>query len=311
MRVTSDAAAFEQLVFPFLERDPVLHTLIMSNVHERAVGTSRAEQGPGYYVSVHAADVVRSVHAGDVVRSVDEAEVVRSVDEGGVVDEGRVVDGVRVVGAAMRTPGRGVYLGALAAEYAEVVADAYLAVLPELAGVAGDRAAVDRFAERWCAERGVTAAETKATRLHKLSTLTPLSAYGSPRLMKPAETELVAAWAADGFGEEFGRPDLEWAKRQLESKNMWMWEADGEPVCMVAHHDPVFGVCRVGPVYTPPEHRRHGYAGALTSHVSAEILAQGNQACLYADLANPTSNKIYHQTGYRPLADFIDVEFKP
>jgi GNAT superfamily N-acetyltransferase len=269
VRVTSDAAAFEKLVFPFLQQDPVLHTLIMTNVHSRAIG-SRVEDEPSYYVSIHEGDAV---------------------------------------GAAMRTPGRGVYLGALAPEYAEVVADAYLDVLPELAGVAGDRAVAERFADRWCTERGVTATETKATRLHKLGTLTPLSAYGSPRLMRDGEVELVAAWAADGFSEEFRRPDLEWAEGQLKSKSMWMWESDGEPVSMVAYHDPVFGVCRIGPVYTPPEHRRHGYAGALTSHVSAEILAQGNQACLYTDLANPTSNKIYHQAGYRPIADFIDLEF--
>jgi predicted GNAT family acetyltransferase len=88
-----------------------------------------------------------------------------------------------------------------------------------------------------------------------------------------------------------------------------MWEVDGEPVSMAGYHLPIFGVCRVGPVYTPPEHRRHGYAGALTSHVSARILAQDNQACLYTDLSNPTSNKIYHQAGYRQVADFVDVEF--
>ena len=34
---------------------------------------------------------------------------------------------------------------------------------------------------------------------------------------------------------------------------MWIWEADGEPVSMVGFHHPVFGVSRVGPVYTPPD----------------------------------------------------------
>jgi predicted GNAT family acetyltransferase len=62
-------------------------------------------------------------------------------------------------------------------------------------------------------------------------------------------------------------------------------------------------------VYTPPEHRRQGYAGALTSHVSAEIRSAGNQACLYTNLADPTSNSIYQQVGYRPVADFVEVEF--
>ncbi|TDD23442.1 acetyltransferase [Kribbella turkmenica] len=270
VRVTSDPAAFRRTVFPFLQRDPVLHTIIMTNVHRRA--TAPAEQQPGYYVSVREGD-------GDVV------------------------------GAAMRTPGRGVYLGALRPEYAEAVADAYLDVLPELGGVAGDRPAVESFAARWSARRGVTGTETRATRLHKLSTLTPLSAPGSARLMKDGEVELVARWARDGFPEELGDPD--WAGQQLAGESLWIWEIDSEPVSMAGHHPPVFGACRVGPVYTPPEHRRHGYAGALTSHVTATILAAGNQACLYTDLANPTSNKIYFDAGYRPLADFIDIEFTP
>ncbi|WP_433162724.1 GNAT family N-acetyltransferase [Kribbella sp. CA-247076] len=266
VRVTSDAAAFERTVFPFLQADPVLHTIIMTNVHQRAIGPS--EQEPGYYVSVHEGDVV---------------------------------------GAAMRTPGRPVYLGALRSEYAEAVADAYLDVLPELGGVAGDRPAVERFADRWCARRDVRAIETKATRLHKLGTLTPLSAPGSARLMRDGDVDLVAGWARDGFPEELG--DVEWAEEQLASGSMWIWEVDAEPVSMAGYHLPVYGACRVGPVYTPPEHRRRGYAGALTSHVTAHILAAGNQACLYTDLANPTSNRIYHQAGYRPVADFVDLQF--
>ncbi|WP_460660583.1 hypothetical protein [Kribbella swartbergensis] len=143
VRVTSDPAAFEATVFPFLQQDPVLHTIIMSNVHERAKGTARAEDEPSYFVSVH--------------------------------------DGDDVAGAAMRTPGRLVYVGALREDLAEAVADAYVDVLPELDGVAGDRPAAWRFANRWCERRGGTATETKGTRLHKLVTLTPLEADGAGR----------------------------------------------------------------------------------------------------------------------------------
>jgi GNAT superfamily N-acetyltransferase len=271
VRMTSDAAAFEQTVFPFLQRDPVLHTIIMSNVHERANGTARAESGASYYVSVHDGDVI---------------------------------------GVAMRTPGRGVYVGALRPELAEPVADAYADVLPELIGVAGDRPAALRFAERWCRRRGGQATETKGTRLHKLGALTPLPAdAGSPRPMRADEVDLVSTWGNEGFAEELRDGYREWAERHLQQQTMWIWEVDGTPVSMVGYHLPIFGACRVGPVYTPPEHRRHGYAGALTSHVTAEILAQGNLACLYTDLANPTSNKIYFEAGYRPVADFVDVEF--
>lgn len=275
VRVTSDPQAFEQAVFPFLQQDPVLHTIIMSNVHERANGTARAESEPSYFVSVH-----DSAHDPDVI------------------------------GVAMRTPGRGVYLGALPEELAEPIADAYAEVLPELGGVAGDRPAAHRFAQRWVERRGGSLTETRGTRLHKLIDFTPLPADGgTPRPMNADEVDLVAAWGKDGFAEELSTGHHEWAGNRLAEGTMWIWEVDGEAVSMVGYHLPLFGVCRVGPVYTPPTHRRHGYAGALTSHVSAIILADGNQACLYTDLANPTSNKIYHQVGYRPVADFVDVEF--
>ncbi|HEY3507857.1 MAG TPA: GNAT family N-acetyltransferase [Kribbella sp.] len=273
VRVTSDPQAFEQAVFPFLQQDPVLHTIIMSNVHERASGTAQSEDEPSYFVSVHAPDVV---------------------------------------GVAMRTPGRGVYVGALREDLAEPIADAYADVLPRLQGVAGDRPAAHRFGRRWCELRGGAATETRGTRLHKLVELTPLTAEGGPRPMRADDLDLVAAWG-EGFAAEIadqvGTDNHEWAERRLAEHTLWIWEANGEPVSMAGHRLPLYGVCRVGPVYTPPEHRRHGYAGALASHVTANILAAGNQACLYTDLANPTSNKIYHQAGYRPVADFVDVEF--
>jgi predicted GNAT family acetyltransferase len=80
-------------------------------------------------------------------------------------------------------------------------------------------------------------------------------------------------------------------------------------VSLVARKEPVFGVSRVGPVYTPPELRGRGYAGALTAHVSRRILDAGERACLYTDLANPTSNKIYAAIGYEPVADFVEYTF--
>jgi GNAT superfamily N-acetyltransferase len=274
VRVTSDPQAFERAVFPFLQADPVLHTIIMTNVHERANGSAGSEDEPSYFVSVHDPDVT---------------------------------------GVAMRTPGRGVYLGALREDLAEPIADAYAEVLPELNGVAGDRPAALRFGRRWCELRGGEAIETRGTRLHKLIEFTPLAAdAGDARLMRADDVDVVAAWG-DGFAaevtDEIATDHHEWAERRLAEGTLWIWEVDGVPVSMVGYHPALFGVCRVGPVYTPPEHRRHGYAGALTSHVTAKILADGNQACLYTDLANPTSNKIYHQAGYRPVADFVDLEF--
>jgi predicted GNAT family acetyltransferase len=61
---------------------------------------------------------------------------------------------------------------------------------------------------------------------------------------------------------------------------------------------------RIGPVYTPPDERRRGYGSALTAALTQQLLDGGRRFCfLFTDLANPTSNRIYQQIGYRAVSD--------
>lgn len=43
--------------------------------------------------------------------------------------------------------------------------------------------------------------------------------------------------------------------------------------------------------------------------MTRRILDSGSAVCLYTDLANPTSNKIYAAIGYEPVTDFVRYEF--
>ena len=70
------------------------------------------------------------------------------------------------------------------------------------------------------------------------------------------------------------------------------WTTAGR-VHLTGANPPAFGVARVGPVYTPREHRGRGYAGAAVAEVSRRLVAEGARACLFTDQANPTSNRIY------------------
>ena len=56
---------------------------------------------------------------------------------------------------------------------------------------------------------------------------------------------------------------------------------------------------RIGPVYTPPEHRGHGYAAADTAAAARWALERGaRQVLLYTDPANPTTtNRLYPPAG--------------
>jgi len=50
--------------------------------------------------------------------------------------------------------------------------------------------------------------------------------------------------------------------------------------------------------------RRRGYATAAVGALTRLLLDEGNRyCCLYTNLANPTSNRIYQKIGYQPLCD--------
>src|ERR1700745_1209091 len=53
------------------------------------------------------------------------------------------------------------------------------------------------------------------------------------------------------------------------------WEAGGVPGSVAGRTRAVAGMVRVGPVYTPPEVRGHGYASAATAVVSQGALEGG------------------------------------
>jgi len=66
----------------------------------------------------------------------------------------------------------------------------------------------------------------------------------------------------------------------------------------------VAGVSRVGPVYTPPEHRRQGYAAGVTAACTQHALdTDADQVILFTDVSNPTSNGVYRRLGYRPVEE--------
>jgi hypothetical protein len=61
----------------------------------------------------------------------------------------------------------------------------------------------------------------------------------------------------------------------------------------------------VGFVYTPPDKRGKGYATELVALLSQRILKDGySYCCLFTDLANPISNRIYQRIGYEWVDEF-------
>jgi GNAT superfamily N-acetyltransferase len=190
-------------------------------------------------------------------------------------------------------------------------------------GVLGNRPTVDRFNEAWCAPAGLVPRLHMGLGVFALERVEDAGdAPGAPRRAGPTDRALVLDWFVAFNAEALpGEPDIvEHRERMVdhrleparEDAGFWLWEAAGAPVSLVGYGGPAPGGIRIGPVYTPPEHRRRGYGTALVAAVSSWLLAHGRQRCfLYTDLANPTSNSIYRKIGYRRVAESAEYGFEP
>jgi predicted GNAT family acetyltransferase len=82
-------------------------------------------------------------------------------------------------------------------------------------------------------------------------------------------------------------------------------------VSMATTTSVISGMSRIAPVYTPPEHRGHGYGSAVTADAARWALDHdAEHVLLFTDLANPVSNSIYQRIGFVPVADALDVTFR-
>jgi predicted GNAT family acetyltransferase len=186
-------------------------------------------------------------------------------------------------------------------------------------GITAAKPELDLFVEAWRRQTGQTAALRMSQRIYAATSAIP------PRsppegIMRPAtlaDRDLLYQWIV-AFGDEaLDDPDPERTERILDLRLredrpvLFVWEDGGAPVCLVGTAGPTPSGIRIGPVYTPPEQRRRGYASALTAAVTERELRGGRRYCfLYTDLSNPTSNGIYQAIGYRPVGDSFDYGFK-
>ncbi|MBA3379341.1 MAG: GNAT family N-acetyltransferase [Chloroflexia bacterium] len=90
---------------------------------------------------------------------------------------------------------------------------------------------------------------------------------------------------------------------------LWL-DRGGVPVSVACYKAPTTNGIRIGPVFTPPEHRRRGYAGAVTAATTQLMLDRGHAfTCLYTDAANATANHVYESIGYDFVADSTQYRF--
>jgi GNAT superfamily N-acetyltransferase len=231
---------------------------------------------------------------------------------------GAVLEGDRVVGAALQTPPWRLVVSEFeGAGVAEVlVADLDGRSLP---GVVGPAEAAGAFASAWGANGGVAAKLTRHERAYRLREVLPIRP--APGAMVRAETadrgilrEWIEAFHVEAIGAS-GAPAQDYeamANRWIRGlgRTAYLWVDGGRAVSLAGAGGLTPNGIRVGPVYTPPELRGRGYASNLVAGVSQAQLDAGRTfVFLFTDLANPTANHIYQDIGYEPVIDIDEYAF--
>ncbi|MGB3438017.1 MAG: GNAT family N-acetyltransferase [Actinophytocola sp.] len=277
LQLHRDPRAFTALADPFYGTDTIRHTVALT-VMARFLGMAR-EQAP----------IMGTLH-----------------HDGGLI------------GVALRTPPWPVIVSGLPTD--PVLLDSFLtqwlAADPELPGVSGPVENVTAVADVWTRRTGGTTKVALASRLFRLGELIPPVTTGQAREATEDDLDLLVTWRDDfeiealGFqrARDEGPASI---RRMFENRDsVILWEDGGKAVAWAVASAPIGGMSRVGPVYTPPEHRAHGYGSAVTAAVSQHARdAAADDVILFTDLSNPVSNSIYQKIGYRPVYDATELEF--
>jgi GNAT superfamily N-acetyltransferase len=308
-RTTGDVAEFLDVAGAYLRRERVRNTVLLTVTEQLRVNLASDTAAGGTAAGGTAAGdtAAGGTAAGDTAA-------------GGTADPaGQPLfgwwqgAGAGIAGAFMHTPPHPLLLTAVPADAAsELAAD--LAGRP-LSAVNAYPEAARQFAAAWRAVTGRSATPLRGMRLYRLTELAwpDPAPDGAARVAAAADVPLLADWftafARDVHDEvpEDAGPAV---REKLGYGGISVWQADSRPVSMGAVTRQVAGMVRIGPVYTPPEFRGHGYASAVTAELSRRALDGGAaEVLLYTDLDNPVTNSIYQRIGYRAVEDRVVLTF--
>ncbi|MGB3756280.1 MAG: GNAT family N-acetyltransferase [Rivularia sp. (in: cyanobacteria)] len=169
------------------------------------------------------------------------------------------------------------------------------------------------FAEKWCLLTGKSYKLKIPLRIFKLEKVELFSRVkGNLRLATANDKEILKSWHDAFCLEALGEIESDsksWAEKVLQKGTAYFWQ-DEIPVSIACSTRLTANGAGISMVYTPPEHRKQGYAGACVAALSQSLLDKGYKFCfLFTDLSNPTSNKIYQQIGYKSVGDWNNYSF--
>jgi uncharacterized cupin superfamily protein len=178
-------------------------------------------------------------------------------------------------------------------------------------GVVGPALTSEAFARIWSHVSSGSYKLGMGQKINKLEAVTmPSGDSGKLVLAAEKDKELVGQWLYEFSVESLPHEPTtlqkmtEHALAKIQKQEAYFWvNSDNTPLSMNLIGRPTRNGISVSGVYTPVRLRRKGYASALVAHTSQRMLDLGKKFCvLYTDVANPTSNKIYQQVGYKEIA---------
>jgi predicted GNAT family acetyltransferase len=185
-----------------------------------------------------------------------------------------------------------------------------------LSGVTGTPETGKLFAEAYCENTG---------RLYHVHMM--MEAYHCPQVQKPANVngkllqadagyipiiaDYLASFVKDAFGTDSAPENfMGYAREVAESGKLYLWMVQDKPVSMANLAHLSARHCRINEVFTPHDYRKHGYASACVAELCAQMLGKGLTPMLYADAANPDSNKVYQSIGFERAGSVADLRFQ-
>ncbi|MCE9618965.1 MAG: GNAT family N-acetyltransferase [Planctomycetes bacterium] len=225
-----------------------------------------------------------------------------------------VQDGAKLSGVALMTPPHRLQVFAPPGPAVDALVEDLSSGPIHPPGSHGPSDSTEAFAKAWCSRHGLKAQVKLNLRNFELTRVVPPPQ--PPGAMKRAELEdlhfvhgCYKAFGQETHSDPTSLPVEDIARRAVTEGRVFLW-IDKEPVAQAGVMGSTPNGSRVGAVYTPHAHRTRGYATALVAALSQHMLDRGSRFCfLFTDLANPVSNSIYPKVGYRPVADYRDIDF--
>lgn len=235
-----------------------------------------------------------------------------------------VLEQDEIVGIAIRTVPNRMLVSPMSMMAARQLAKAVADSDPDFWGVTGPEEVAIELMDSWCGFTGRDSGDYPIgmrETTYLLGQHTPLAGVqGAARLADEGHLELLMKWMP-AFAEEVGvfrtgPPSEEELLRRIRATPFVIWEVKGSPVAMSGHSPVVVGanarIGRIGPVYTEPAERGHGYGAAVTSAMIDHLNSLGcSTIMLYADSNYEKSNRVYLGLGFRPVGAIVEIGVAP